>query len=123
MKKGKMKIKKFNLFILLLIIFVVSLFSFIIIFGRKNTIENKYSNKIKGEWTTDGVTVYNFNDDNTGEMILPLSKYKFDYVIKKDTLFIDFVNKKSEDIKYTYSFEDNKLILESNNGKFVFKRK
>ena len=122
MKKIKKKKKKIKLVFLLFLIFFVSLVGFIFLFGSISG-KGKYSNKILGEWTTDGVTVYKFNDDDTGEMVLPLGKYKFDYEMKKDTLFIDFENEKSEDIKYNYSFEDGKLVLKGSNGKFIFKKK
>ena len=118
MKKIKKKKKNIKLVFLLLIIFIISLIVFSIIFKK----DNKYSDKIFGKWTTDEVTVYKFNDDNTGELILPLSKYKFNYEIKKDSLFIDFEDSKSEDINYTYTIKDNKLYLKGKNGEFKFKK-
>ena len=80
----------------------------------------KEKNKFIGTWTTDGVTTYKFNKDKTGVLILPLSEYEFIYSLKDNTIFIDFDNAKSEDSKYDYSFKDGKLILENENGKFIF---
>ena len=122
MKKKKRKKIKIKLVFPLLIILLVSLIGLFFLFSGTNG-KGKYSNKILGEWTTDGNTVYKFNDDDTGELILPLSKYKFNYEITKNSLFIDFENEKSEDIKCTYSFKEGNLILKSSNGKFTFKKK
>ena len=124
MKISKKKKKRLRLVGLLLIIFLISLVCFIFLFkGKGNSSSNKYVSKIVGEWTTDGVTVYKFNKDNTGELIVPLSNYKFDYTIGKDKLSIDFVDKDSKDYDYTYSFKDGKLVLKGKNGDFIFKKK
>lgn len=113
----KRKLKKKNILVLLCLILIISIV-LIFLFLKKD----KYINKIEGTWTTDNVTVYQFNDDNTGTLILPLKNYKFVYKIDEKSLFIDFENEKSEDSEYTYTFEDDKLILEGKNGKFTFSK-
>ena len=70
----------------------------------------------------DGVTTYKFESDNSGELILPLSTYKFDYKIEDNKLTISFVDKKPKTSKYEYTFEKDKLILNSEKGKFTFKK-
>ncbi len=79
--------------------------------------------KLVGTWTTDGVTIYKFNNNNSGALMVSSKEYKFKYKINKDRLFIDFENERSTDSEYTYSFESGKLILEGDNGSFTFIRK
>ena len=81
------------------------------------------TNSIIGEWTTDGVTIYEFNKDNTGKLKVSLGEYDFDYIIKEDKISIDFINEKSEDSEYTYTLNKDKLVLKGKNGTFNFKRK
>ncbi|MEE3342926.1 MAG: DUF5640 domain-containing protein [Bacilli bacterium] len=117
MKKKKKQKQVKRIIILVLIILIVLSFSIIAILKTKKKENN---NPLIGKWTTDNVTVYIFNKDNTGELKVPLSTYKFNYKINKNNLYIDFANEKSEDTKYTYNFENGRLILESKNGKFIF---
>ncbi len=102
---------------LLILIFII-----IVILVVLNLLPNKkgIDNKLLGTWTTDGVTKYKFDKDNTGALILPLNTYKFTYEIKGNKLSIDFENEKSEDSTFTYYFKDDKLILDGDNGKFTF---
>ena len=52
-----------------------------------------------------------------------MGEFPFTYKINADTLEIDFENEKSTDSKYTYKFDDNKLILNGDNGTFTFIKK
>ena len=110
MLNKKRRIKKISLIIILIIIIAIILF---IIF-------KKDKDKLIGSWTTDGVTIYEFNNDNTGYLKVSLGKHEFTYKIEDDKLFIDFKNEKSTDSEYTYSFKDGKLILKGRNGTFTF---
>ena len=113
-KRRKRLIRVLSLISIVLVIIVIVLYL--------TLIKDKDSNNsIVGKWTTDGVTVYKFNKDNTGYLIVPLAKYKFNYKKDDNKLFIDFENKKSKDIEYNYSFKDDKLILSGENGEFIFK--
>ena len=114
----KKKIRRYIILILFILI-IFLLLDLCIFAGKKN---KKYNNTIVGTWTTDGVTVYRFNKDNTGALIVPLGDYDFIYEIKKNSLFIDFKSEKSIDSKYNYYFEKDKLILEGSNGVFTFSR-
>ena len=120
MKKNKKKRKIGIIIPICILLFGISIMMLIIssFIDRSNL-----SDKFVGKWTTDGVTIYEFKKDNTGTLILPLSNYKFSYKVEKDKLFIDFENEKSIDSKYTYSFDNGKLVLKGSNGKFVFKRR
>ena len=109
--------KKIIIMIVLIIIVICAIIALLL--GLNKT--KKPS--IIGTWTTDGVTIYKFNKDNTGALIVSLGEYEFTYTIDDDTLEIDFKNERSEDAKYKYTFEDNKLILEGDNGKYTFIKK
>ena len=102
------------MFIVILIILII-LISHKVFFSAKS--------KLVGTWTTDNVTIYKFNKNNTGKLIVSLSEYEFNYTLKNNVLYIDFNNDKSEDSEYNYSFEKNKLVLKNNNGTFIFTKK
>ena len=112
----KIKIKNIIIIFIVIIILIIALLIF-----KKIT-----KNPLIGTWTTDGITVYQFKNKNTGSLIVPLSEYKFTYKIDGNKLYIDFENEKSNDSDYEYSFKDNKLILKGINktsGTYVFKKK
>ena len=113
----KMKLKKSVTISLILIMIIILLIIFIPKFIKKKNLSKE---EICGTWTTDGVTIYKFNKNNSGSLILPLNKYEFTYKIADDNLEIDFKSKKAKDAKYKYSFEKNQLVLEGENGKFTF---
>lgn len=110
----KNKVKLIIITIIILIITGIILFL---------TLNKSNKSKIIGSWTTDGITIYKFNKDNTGSLIVSLKEYNFIYKIDDKNLEIDFENKNSIDSKYTYYFEDNKLILNGDNGIFTFIKK
>ena len=83
-------------------------------------IKKPSKNDLVGTWTTDGVTIYKFNKDKTGELIVSLGSYEFTYKVTEGTLAIDFKEERLTDSEYTYTFEDNKLILKGDNGTFTF---
>ena len=119
MKKVKRKTKK-SVKILLLIVLVIIVIAICCKFSFRG--KESVKDTLIGKWTTDGNTVYQFDEDNTGALIVPLSNYEFSYKINGDKLSIDFKNEKSEDSTYTYSLKDGKLILKGKNGTFKFKR-
>ena len=92
-----MKKKITIMFVLILIVLCLII---VLLLGKKDSPKKS----IIGTWTTDGVTIYKFNKDKTGALVVPLHEYKFNYVLKDDTLSIDFENENSEDTTYTYHF-------------------
>ena len=74
---------------------------------------------LKGTWNFDGTTIYRFNGDGTGALILPSAEYDFAYTItKKDkTVAIDFEDGAVVDRSYAYRLEGDKLTLTANDGK------
>lgn len=81
---------------------------------------NKYS--IVGKWTTERGTIYQFNNDNSGVMSIPIADYPFTYKINDNKIFIDFENENSVDTEFEFSFDGDKLLLTSKNGTFTFTR-
>ena len=112
MKKRKLK-KKF-------LIIVTSLFALVAIISLIMILKKPSAPKIVGSWTTDGVTIYRFNKDNTGSLIVSLSEYEFTYKIDDNKIYIDFDNERSVDSTYEYTLEKDKLTLKGERGTFVF---
>lgn len=110
-----------NLLLLACILILIIIICIILLLPKINKTSST-TNKIVGTWTTDNVTKYEFNKDNTGKLITSLNSYEFTYEIKDNNLSIDFKNEKSEDSKYAYKFDNDKLILEGDNGKFTFSK-
>ena len=117
------KSTKSNKKILLLIIVLIIICGILYIF--KDSI-NKGNDELKGIWTTDDVTVYEFNGNGTGTMKLPNSEYSFSYILHNNQIYIDFESDKAKDSDYEYSFENDKLILKgikTTTGTYTFTRK
>ena len=71
---------------------------------------------LKGTWSLDDVTVYQFDGNGSGAMILPNSTYDFDYKINENEVSIDFESEKARDFTYTFSVEKNTLTLVGGEG-------
>ena len=110
--KKKLKKNKILLIVLIAIVILSILISFKLI--------NKNSNPLVGKWTTEKGTIYQFNKDYTGKLILSIGEYEYKYEIKDNKVFVDFVSEKSTDTEFSYKFEEDKLILENKNGIFTF---
>jgi len=112
-----MKLKKNALIaVIIVIVLIIGLFLFFKLGNKKTLI---------GTWTTDGVTVYKFEKNNKGALIVPLSTYDFTYKVDGNKLYIDFKNEKSTDSSYEYSFDGNNLVLkgiEKTTGTYTFRR-
>ncbi len=108
-KVSKAKVVSLILVLLILIFLIITLLS------RKE-------NPIVGKWSTDKGTVYQFNKDYTGKLILSIGEYNYKYEIKDDKVIIDFESEKSTDTEFIYKIEDGKLILKNSNGTFTFKK-
>ena len=131
MKRKHRDKKKKNKIIIIAVIFLIVLAIIGIIFlkFRKNdnrpnftAEEKKIVATLIGKWTTDGNTVYEFNEDGSGALIVPVANLPFTYKFENNRIFIDFENEDSEDMFYTYEVTDTKLTLKSVNGTFEFSR-
>ena len=80
------KSKKNKMIIIIIFIVVISgAFYF-----YKNPI-NIGNDKLKGTWTTDEVTIYEFFGNGKGVMRLPNSEYVFSYILNKNQIYINFI--------------------------------
>lgn len=73
---------------------------------------------LKGTWSLDGTTVYQFEGNGKGAMILPNKAYSFSYIVNEEemTVSIDFEHKKAKDATYSYQVGDDKLVLSGVGG-------
>ena len=113
----------------LLIILIILIIGIIFLKPKKNSKQSNFTTEEKkvvatlvGKWTTDGNTVYEFNEDGSGAMIVPVANLPFTYKFENNQLFIDFENEDSDDTYYTYEVTETKLTLKSINGTFEFNR-
>lgn len=77
---------------------------------------------LQGTWDMDGTTVYRFDGDGVGAMVLPSRTYSFQYTINADakTVHIDFDDERAADYTYDYEVSETKLILSGREGKETF---
>ena len=83
-------------------------------------------NRIVGTWDYDTNTVYQFDKDGKGALLLPNENYAFTYSIQENRLFIDFENENLTDHRYTFTVSGSKLTLtaeEPTNAVYVLKKK
>lgn len=66
---------------------------------------------LKGRWSLDGVTVYEFRGGGSGALVLDTGEYPFRYRTDGDRLTIDFVSEAAADRDYTYSVKGKTLTL------------
>lgn len=74
-------------------------------------IQKPKSNGLTGRWSLDDVTIYSFDGNGHGEMVLPLNTYEFSYVVEGNKIMIDFINENAEDKEYSYTISADTLIL------------
>lgn len=109
--------------IIIIIIFIVVICG--AVYFYKNPI-NIGNDELKGTWTTDDVTIYEFFGNGKGLMKLPNSEYSFSYILHKNQVYIDFEDEKAKDSDYEYSLENEKLILKgikTTTGTYTFTKK
>lgn len=97
------KSKKLLVGIVIIILIVVMFFIF-----RKT---NSKNNNLIGTWTTDGITIYEFNKDGVGALKVPSSEYVFVYNIDGNKMHIDFRDPVASDSDYEYSVEKEVLTI------------
>ncbi len=112
--KKQVKVNKVKVIALLLVLFIFILSIIILV--------NKKSNPVVGKWKTDKGTIYQFDKDYTGKLIVSTGEYKYKYEIDDNIITVDFENESSIDTKFKYKIEDSKLILENDNGVFTFEK-
>ena len=113
-KKTKKQGLGFLKFLFLILIIITAIF-----LSRKYLIKDKLS----GSWTSDGVTIYEFNGKGEGKLLTSISSYNFSYKIKKNRVYIDFKEEKIEDTDYEFYIENGKLELKEDNKTYNLNRK
>lgn len=81
---------------------------------------------IVGTWDYDTVTVYRFEKNGKGALILPNASYDFSYTVDNDKISINFESEKATDSTYTYTVKGDKLTLtkdEASNTMYVLTKK
>ena len=82
--------------------------------------------RIIGTWDYDTVTVYRFDKNGEGALLLPNESYAFTYSVEEDRLFVDFENESLTDHTYIFTVNGSKLTLaaeESAGTEYVLTRK
>lgn len=69
------------------------------------------TDELKGVWTSDQVTFYQFDGKGKGTLILPNSQYEFTYQLNESTLSIDYESDKALDAVYTVEINGKKINL------------
>lgn len=69
------------------------------------------SDELKGLWSIDNYTKYEFDGKGKGKLIVPLNNYKFTYKIKNNIVSIDFENETSIDVNYEYKINKDELEI------------
>ena len=116
--RRKKQNKKVNLRLIVVAAGVVLLFLVLALVLKNCTGGNTF----EGTWDMDGTTVYQFDPDGRGAMILPSNTYSFSYLVDAEnkSVSIDFDDERATDYTYSYRFEKNKLILFGTVGKESF---
>ena len=71
---------------------------------------------IIGRWDLDGRTVYEFRKGGKGTLVLSTSQYEFTYEIDDDVIFIDFIDQRALDARYTYEVKGEVLFVTGGPG-------
>ena len=73
--------------------------------------EKQDAGNITGTWTVDEITTYRFDDNGSGELLLPEHTYSFSYTAENDELTLDFDSDSIQTAVFTYTVEEDKLLL------------
>lgn len=71
---------------------------------------------LKGTWSIDDITAYQFDGKGSGALVLPDSQYPFAYKISEDVLHIDFESEEARDFDYFFTLEGSRLMLTGGEG-------
>lgn len=115
LRKKKRRNKRITETAIIITIFIVFVFAAVLIIKGVGG-----SGNIKGTWSVDTITVYEFGDDGKGALVLPTGRYDFVYTVDKkaETLSIDFEKENVTDVSYTYKLDGDTLILSVDNNEY-----
>ena len=74
------------------------------------------TNTLKGRWDLDGTTIYRFDRNGTGALVLMYTEYEFEYTIEGDHLYIDFIDEEALDASYTFKVDGRMLFMTGGPG-------
>lgn len=96
------------------VIVILALGIFLIFhFQKENT---KGLLQFQGKWVYDEYTAYEFDGAGNGCMCLEDIHYKYTYTVDNNELKIDFKDDSLHDCTYTFTLNDNKLMLVGGEG-------
>ena len=104
--KGR-KVKSEVIWIFVLVVCLVLVLTCILYFR---------SDQLKGTWSLDGTTVFEFNGKGKGTMRLPNAEYEFKYKVNdaNKTVSIDYLDEKAVDYSYSFRVDEFNLTLYGN---------
>lgn len=71
---------------------------------------------LRGRWDLDGTTVYKFDRNGEGALVLMYTEYDFTYTVEGDQLYIDFTDDAALDARYTFQVDGRMLFLTGGPG-------
>lgn len=74
------------------------------------------TNVLSGTWALDGTTVYQFDGNGKGAMVLHAVSYDFTYTIDGNKLVIDYRNESVHDATYEFTVDGDTLTLVGGEG-------
>ena len=104
-KKNKAVLK------LLLLIAILVIAVLVTYFVTKKSISSNDKDNLKGNWSVDDITFYEFDGKGTGKLKVPSEEFEFTYIIHNDEIYLDYKDEKAKDSDYQFSVEGNKLTL------------
>ena len=112
-KSGDRKKRNITRFVTVLSVITIILIVgiFLVIRGLR-----KSSTQLKGTWSYDEVTIYQFDGEGHGSLVLPLGTYGFSYTVENDLLKLDFIDESILDQSYNYSLTQDILIMTGQDG-------
>lgn len=95
---------------------VLTALIFVFILAGVKLFHSLRRDELKGTWTLDETTVYEFDGKDHGTLHLPLESYDFSYTIEDGFLTIDFADETATDAGYRYTRSGSALTLDTNTG-------
>ncbi|MCI8373092.1 MAG: hypothetical protein HFI75_12020 [Lachnospiraceae bacterium] len=97
----------FSILVMLVVLCVVWLVYHMITSGK---------DELEGTWDIDGVTVYQFDGEGSGVLLLPSAEYRFQYNLQGQRLTIDFADQDAGDAEYEYKRKGDTLVFITGQG-------
>lgn len=97
--------------------FFVLLIVLIVLLCRGCSDENEQLKELQGCWYYNEYTEYEFDGKGNGRMFYEKNKaFEYTYIIKENIVYLDFELEYVTDCQYTYTVEEDRLILIGGKG-------